>query len=178
MPKSERRTIQIRLTDADRRRIKSLAAKQGMTLQDAILEAFDAWSEKLRTGGPNHGQPKSRLPQPFPPESLQPPNPPSWAWLARAVQLDWSQCPEVELVGDGTNELWLLRGTDAPVTEVLGALADGIPEPKIAEIFEIPPPQLARVIQFAAPPRLQRPQETSQPGPQTCSPAGAPAGIL
>lgn len=45
--------IQICLTDSDRRRIKSLAAKQGLTLQDAVVEAFDAWAEKLRSGGPS-----------------------------------------------------------------------------------------------------------------------------
>ena len=49
MPKPEKFLVQIRLSDADRRRIKSLAAKQGLTLQDAVVEAFNAWAEKLRT---------------------------------------------------------------------------------------------------------------------------------
>lgn len=144
MPKSERCLLQVRITESQKCRIKSLAARHNMTIEKAVLEAFDAWAEKLRAPGAGRGPTKSPLPNS---EAS-----PSWSWLARAVQLDWSQCPEVELLQDGTNQLWLLRGTDAPVSEVLGALADGIPVPKIAEIFEIEPPQLAKIIQFAAPP--------------------------
>jgi hypothetical protein len=145
--------LQVRITPSQKGRIKSLAARQHITIEKAVIAAFDAWAEKLRTGGPNRGQDKARLSHELRPESLQPPpTSPSWSWLARAVQLDWSKCPEVELLEDGVNQVWLLCGTEAPVSEVLGALADGIPEPEIAEIFEIDPPQLAKVIQFAAPP--------------------------
>src|SRR3974390_1664470 len=108
MPKPEKFLIQIRLSDADRRRIKSLAAKQGLTLQDAVVEAFAAWSEKLRTPA-KALQPKptarpdfGHLPSSLPPD-----------WLKQARQLDWTKCPEVELVSDGENRYWMLRNSDA-----------------------------------------------------------------
>src|SRR5215467_3847741 len=106
MPKSERTMIQIRLSDADRCRIKSLAAKQGLTLQDAVVEAFAAWSEKLRTPA------KATQPRPpaLPESAHLPPD-----WLKQVRQLDWTKCPEVELVSDGENRYWMLRESDAPL---------------------------------------------------------------
>jgi hypothetical protein len=152
MPKPERYLLQLRLTDPDRRRIKSLAAKQGLTLQDAVVEAFDAWAEKLRTGRPSqnkrHGA-KPSIKQPLEP----PPQAASLVWLARALKADWTQCPETELVSDGTNRMWLLRGTDAPVNEVMAAIDDGIPVAEIARIFGLDTAQLANVIEFAATPQ-------------------------
>ena len=154
MPKPEKFLIQIRLSDADRRRIKSLAAKQGLTLQDAVVEAFAAWSEKLRGRGPAQAPTQIRTPDaPADDEFQQPLGRPSWSWLTQAVQLDWSKCPEVELLGDGTNHLWVFRESDAPLSEVLGALADGVPAPKVAEIFELDLLQLAKVMEFAATPQ-------------------------
>ena len=153
MPKPEKRPIQIRLSDADRCRIKALAAKQGLTLQDAVVEAFAAWSEKLRGRGSAPERAQTYTPEALTDdEFLQPLGRPSWAWLTQAVQLDWSKCPKVEFVGDGTNYLWMLRESDAPLSEVLGALADGVPAPKVAEIFELDLLQLAKVMEFAATP--------------------------
>ena len=49
----------VRLSEADKRRIKSLAASQGLTLREAIVQAFDAWGAQLEsqahTPGPTHG---------------------------------------------------------------------------------------------------------------------------
>src|SRR5215469_10204995 len=98
MRKPEKYLIQIRLSDRDRRRIKSLAAKQGLTLQDAVVEAFAAWSEKLRTPA-KAPQPKPLAPPEF--GNLSASLPPDW--LKQARQLDWAKCPEVELVSDGEN---------------------------------------------------------------------------
>jgi len=154
MPKPEKFLVQIRLSDADRRRIKSLAAKQGLTLQDAVVEAFAAWSEKLRGGRPAPARTQTRLPEaPVDDELQQPLGRPSWSWLTQAVQLDWSKCPEVVFVGDGTNHLWMVRESDAPLSEVLGALADGVPAPEVAKIFELDLLQLAKVMEFAATPQ-------------------------
>lgn len=145
MPKPEKFLIQIRLSDADRRRIKSLAAKQGLPLQKAVVEAFNAWAEKLRTPAPNRGRTKSTLPNPSDP----PISGPSWEWLKRAIQLDWTQCPEVELLEDGVHQVWVLRETDAPLSQVLRAVADGLPLSEITEIFELELPQLTKVLDFA-----------------------------
>jgi len=83
MPKPEKYLIQIRLSDAERRRIKSLAAKQGMTLQDAVVEAFAAWAEKLRTPAKT---PRPKLPAALDFAPLPSSLPPDW--LKQARQLD------------------------------------------------------------------------------------------
>lgn len=43
--------LSVRLPEAERRRIKALAASQGLTLAEAIREAFDAWASQLRRQG-------------------------------------------------------------------------------------------------------------------------------
>jgi hypothetical protein len=152
MSQPTRYLLQLRLTDPDRRRIKSLAATQGLTLQDAIVEAFDAWEEKLRAGGP--GQRKRQAAKPSPKASLDSaPKAQSLVWLARALKVDWTQCAEAELVSDGTNRTWFLRGTDAPINEVMAALDDGIPVPQVAGLFGLDLAVLAKVIEFAAAPQ-------------------------
>ena len=40
-----------RLPQADKRRIKGLAASQGLTLGQAVLQAFEAWASQLQSGG-------------------------------------------------------------------------------------------------------------------------------
>jgi hypothetical protein len=150
--KPEKYPIQIRLSDADRRRIKSFAAKQGMTLQDAVVEAFNAWAEKLRTQP--HAQHSPKAPQPKPPapyefEPLPASLPPDW--LKQALRLDWTKCSAVELVSDGENRYWMLCESDAPLSVVLRAVADGIPATEIAEVFELELLQLAKVLEFALP---------------------------
>ncbi len=41
----------VRLTEAERRRIKTLAASQGLTMRDAIIQAFEVWASQLQSGG-------------------------------------------------------------------------------------------------------------------------------
>ena len=43
--------LSVRLPEAERRRIKAMAASQGLTLADAIREAFDAWASRLQRQG-------------------------------------------------------------------------------------------------------------------------------
>lgn len=152
MRKPEKYLIQIRLSDADRRRIKSFAAKQGMTLQDAVVEAFNAWAEKLRTQPHAHRSPQAPQPKPPAPHEFEPvpaPLPPDW--LEQALRLDWTKCPEAELLDDGENRLWMLRASDAPLNVVLRAVADGCPVTEIAEVLELELSRLAKVIEFASP---------------------------
>ncbi len=149
MPKPEKFLIQIRLSDADRRRIKTLAVKQGLTLQDAVLEAFDAWAEKLRTQPnrpPNSAHPKPSASPDLPPvPRALPPD-----WLKTVLRLNWTECPEVELASDGVNNIWLFRDSDAPLNAILRAFADGYPPAEIAEVYEIEMLSLAKVVQFAS----------------------------
>ena len=151
MPKSERCLLQVRITPSQKGRIKSLAARQNMTIEKAVLEAFDAWAEKLRAPRPDCSPTKSTFPNP----SAGPDSEPSaaseweWEWLKQAIHLDWTQCPEVELLEDEVHQVWLLRETDAPLFQVLRAVADGLPLSEIAEIFGLELPQLSKLLDFA-----------------------------
>ena len=40
----------VRLSEAEKRRIKTLAASQGLTLREAVVEAFAAWEAQLQSG--------------------------------------------------------------------------------------------------------------------------------
>ena len=43
--------LAVRLPEAEKRRIKSLAASQGLSLQEAVHQALDAWASKLQAEG-------------------------------------------------------------------------------------------------------------------------------
>jgi hypothetical protein len=43
--------FQARISEEEKRRIKTLAASQGMTLQKALTEAFSAWERELKAAG-------------------------------------------------------------------------------------------------------------------------------
>jgi hypothetical protein len=43
--------LAVRLPEAERRRIKSLAASQGLTLQEAVHQAMEAWASQLQAEG-------------------------------------------------------------------------------------------------------------------------------
>ena len=43
--------LAVRLPEAEKRRIKALAASQGLTLQEAVHEALEAWTAKLQREG-------------------------------------------------------------------------------------------------------------------------------
>ena len=64
--------------------------------------------------------------------------------------MDWSKCPEAQSVPGKTGNVWVVRGTRAPLVEVLHSVADGHPFLEIAEVFEITLQQLIAVLQFAA----------------------------
>jgi len=54
MPKADKREIKplfVRLSEAERRRIRTLAVSQGLTMRQAIVQAFEVWAFQLRSGG-------------------------------------------------------------------------------------------------------------------------------
>jgi len=53
------KSLQIFLPEAEKRRIKILAARQGLTLRAAVRQAFQAWEAQLRSGTPGR-QPVAR----------------------------------------------------------------------------------------------------------------------
>jgi hypothetical protein len=151
MSKSERCLLQVRISPSQKGRIKSLAARQHITIEKAVIEAFDAWAEKLRAPRPDSRPTQSVFTTPSAPPISELSG--SWEWLKQAVHLDWTECPEVELLEDGVHQLWVLRDTDAPLFQVLRAAADGLPLTEVAEIFAVELPQLERLLEFAATPQ-------------------------
>jgi len=51
MPAKDIKPLFVRLTEVEKRRIKTLAVSQGLTLRQAILQAFEAWAAQLQSGG-------------------------------------------------------------------------------------------------------------------------------
>jgi hypothetical protein len=48
MPPPDRNLLQVRLSESEKRQIKTMVASQGRTLREAVLAAFTAWSQQLR----------------------------------------------------------------------------------------------------------------------------------
>jgi uncharacterized protein (DUF433 family) len=170
--------LQVQLTEAEKRHIKTLAASQGLTLRQATLQAFQAWAEQLQSrplpADPARGtRAGADLRKPGRPKSVATPrqdrrqtegalSPASGggqipkvgaatrAALLKATQLDWSKCPVAQRVPGKAGDVWVVRGTDAPLADVLQSVADGHPFLEIAEVFEITLQQLIAIVQFAA----------------------------
>src|SRR5271157_4705380 len=143
MPVNNTTLLQVRLTEAEKRSLKTLAVSQGLTLRQAILQAFDAWAAQLQSpalpADPKRGtragadvqmpsQPKrgaarrqdrrqteGRLSSTPGVGSIPNLGATSRAWLRNAAQLDWSKWPEAERVARKTGNVWVVRGTRAPL---------------------------------------------------------------
>jgi hypothetical protein len=156
MPRIEKHLIQIQLSEPEKRWLKSLAAGQGMTFRQAVLAALTAWEQKLSKKSPVAAVPDKtsatkRSTQAKTPAPAAAPAPAknSQAWLQHAAKLDWTRCPEVEVIAGKNRRLWVLTGTLAPLAEVLQTVADGHPVEEVAEVFGIDLPQLRKVLKFA-----------------------------
>lgn len=55
MAAKDTKLLSVRLPEADRRRIKTLAASQGLTLREALGQAFEAWASQLQSAAPTPG---------------------------------------------------------------------------------------------------------------------------
>ena len=49
MPRSQSILFQVRLTESEKRRIKTLAASQGLTFRQATVRAYEAWASQLQS---------------------------------------------------------------------------------------------------------------------------------
>lgn len=152
MSNNQTKLFQVHLSEEQRRFVRSLAAAQGMTHQQAMVAAFNAWAEKLGAATP--GTPPARATEPPPSEPNRTPEnhpatPTTANWLQKAAKLDWTKCPEVEVLHGKDRRLWVLRGTLAPLADVLQTAAEGHPADEVAEAFELDLPQLTKVLQFA-----------------------------
>ena len=172
--------LSIRLPDLELRRIKALAALRGVSLQEAVQQALEAWAsqphpgdthaldqqpgsfagadlEKPRppnraaTGKPNRSRPAGGKPS-LTPGGGQPPNLEGalLAWFRKAGTLDWSKCSAVESVPAEIGNVWVVRGTTVPVAAIFRRFAEGQRFGKIAEALGLTQEQLKPVLQFAA----------------------------
>jgi len=175
---SETKLLSMRLPEAEKRRIKIMAASQGATIRQAIHEAFDAWALQLQSRAPTpdaaRGAPagadsdKPRQPTrpatprqdrrsaEVRPSSIpgggQAPNAdaPSIDWLLQAGQLDWSKCAAAQSVPGERGNVWVVRGTRVPLAGIVKSVAEGYPFTEIQEVFGLTLQQLMAILQFAA----------------------------
>ena len=66
-----------------------------------------------------------------------------------AATLDWSQCAVVERVPGRVSGAWVFRDTRLPVSIVFSNLEAGATVEEIAEWFDVAPPLIRAVIDFA-----------------------------
>jgi len=71
-------------------------------------------------------------------------------WLLRASRLDWSKCPAAQSVPGERGNVWVVRGTRAPLAKILKRAAEGYPFLEIQEVFGLTLQQLMAILQFAA----------------------------
>ena len=178
MPASETKLLSVRLPEAERRRIKIMAATEGVTIRQAIHEAFDAWASRLQSPAPAadapHGTPagtdSDRPRQPNQPTTPRPdrrsaeakpsstpggghaPNAeaPSINWLLRADRLDWSKCEAAQSIPGERGNVWVVRGTRVPLAKIFKRVAQGYPFIEIQQVLGLTLEQLMAVLQFAA----------------------------
>jgi uncharacterized protein (DUF433 family) len=151
MLNSQKNLFQVRLSEQERRFIRSLAAGQGMTHQQAVVAAFTAWAEKLGSAAAT-SPPRPTDPPPSQPNRVpenHPARPATANWLQKAAKLDWTTCPDVEILHGKDRRLWVVRGTLAPLKDVLQVVAEGHPLDEVAESFGVELPQLTHVLRFA-----------------------------
>ena len=58
MPANRTNLLQVQLTEAEKRHIKTLAVSQGLTLRQATLHAFQTWESQLRRPTPAANPPR------------------------------------------------------------------------------------------------------------------------
>ena len=199
-PADDAKLFAVRLPEAEKRRIKALSASQGLTLGQAIHEAFEAWAAMLRaparTPGPAPTTPAAtNLEKPRQSKRAAPASsgrgpgtdasssqhrdadarrasqhrdagasrashstggeplralPAAIDLLLRAGQLDWSKCPAAESVPGKTGNVWVVRGTHAPLAAIFQGLAEGYPLTQILDDLDITLQQVMAILQFAA----------------------------
>lgn len=178
MPASKTKLLSVLLPEAEKRRIKIMAASQGVTIRQAIHEAFDAWALQLQAraptpdaargipGGagsdrprqPNHSatpRQERRSAEAKPSSTAgggQAPNAdaPSINWLLRAGRLDWSQCAAAQSIPGERGNIWVVRGTRVPLAKIFRKVAEGYPFMEIQQTFGLSLQQLMAILQFAA----------------------------
>jgi uncharacterized protein (DUF433 family) len=175
---SDPRRLAVLLPEADHRRLKTLAASSGLTLRQALHQAFEAWAAQLKARAlapdPLRGTPAGAdEDKPDEPDrtaaSERNQGPPAGkpyatsgrartkklqgaalAWFRKAGTLDWAQCPATELVPTTIGNLRMVRGTHVPVSAIFQRFAEGQKFGEIAQALGLTPEQLKPILQFGA----------------------------
>lgn len=73
---------------------------------------------------------------------------PGKRWSRGNEEIDWSECPLVEIDAEIQSGAPVLRGTRMPVTAIVDNFDYGVGEGEIAEQFEIPLERVQAVLAF------------------------------
>ena len=77
--------------------------------------------------------------------------------MATADQIDWSQCPLVEVNPKVQSGVPVLRGTRMPVSGIVDNFDYGVSAAEIAEQFEVPQDRVQAILTYAASHRVANP---------------------
>ena len=140
------------MPETESRRVKVLAARLGLSLQEVVRQALDAWvlehdpqarRRQERQAGTRVGagakQAKRQAehaagarPQVAagaaaaePAAAARGARPRNLSWLKDAERLDWSQCPVVKVRATQAGRIWFFRGTHVPLPAVLHDFSNG-----------------------------------------------------
>ena len=180
MPLSQQvKKLSIRIPELELRRIKSLAALRGVTLEQAVRRALEAWASQpeKEAASPHAAQPASLAGVPTEKPERQaraakrtparrgdadalPAKPgrgqsqdldgAALEWFRKAGTLDWSKCAAVEGVPTKDGIVRVVRGTRVPVSAIFRSFAEGQEFGEIAGALRLTHEQLKAVFQFAA----------------------------
>jgi uncharacterized protein (DUF433 family) len=77
--------------------------------------------------------------------------------MSSAAQIDWSQCPLVEVNPNVQSGAPVLRGTRMPVSAIVDNSAHGLSVAEISEQFEIPQDRIQAILTYAKSHRVAHP---------------------
>jgi len=69
--------------------------------------------------------------------------------MTKGEQIDWSQCPLVEVNPRVQSGAPVLRGTRMPVNAIVDNFDYGVSAEEIAEQFEVPPEHVKAILAYA-----------------------------
>ena len=77
--------------------------------------------------------------------------------MAREEQIDWSQCPSVEVNPRVQSGAPVLRGTRMPVNAIVDNFDYGLSVAEISEQFEVPQDRIQSILTYAKSHRVAHP---------------------
>jgi hypothetical protein len=167
MPPSQQvKKLSIRTPEHELRRIKSLAALRGVSLQQAVRLALEAWASQpekevdaekpeRQAGAAKRAPARHRGANAEPSANFSGGQPQdlggaALAWFRKVGSLDWSKCSAVEGVPTKDGIVRVVRGTRVPVPAIFSSFAQGREFAEIAGALGLTHEQLKAVLQFAA----------------------------